>query len=399
MRNLVNSIVSTFTTNFPNQSKNNDRHMLKNLFYVVRLKPCYLNPSSTEDAILPGKVIEVRLVNDVLTMYGRPGDSVGVVLRGTVLVNLRRPMKARSIKLMFKGTFTMDSPTDLMRRERTIIENHLCFLRTPEDTQILKASSYQFDFEMPLNGDLPPSIYTGAASIHYQVTAMIERPFLYRNIIAQCPVSIQRSIFPDTFEIDTPSTTFSGVWASCLYYDVSIPDLNFVIGEMIPLTFKLYIMAKALEIHYVHLVLEEKITYQDEEYLFPTSVNESIAWLKVRCPDIHDQCWEDTISMEIPSKAHEDCGPTFVEVSHKLIIRFAINLPDTGKNIIFGQIPIKLMSTAQAEASGSLPLYEPRQLPSLPPPFPSTSHQQEVNRDVLNFEHPPPPKYCTISVT
>ncbi|ORY03801.1 hypothetical protein K493DRAFT_382072 [Basidiobolus meristosporus CBS 931.73] len=281
---------------------------------------------------------------------------------------------------------------DLMRREKTIVEHQLCFLRAPEDTQILKANSYRFDFEMPLDGNLPPSIYTGAASIQYQVISMIERPFLYRNILAECPVTIQRSNFPDSFEIDTPSTTFSGIWASCLYYDVSIPDLNFVIGDFIPLTFKLFIAAKALEIHYVHLVLEEKITCNDEEYLFPTSATESIACLKIRCPDIHDLGWEDTISIRIPTDAHEDCGPTFIEVTHKLIIRFAVNSPDNGKNIIFGQIPIKLMSTSQAEASSSLPLYEPPQVSSsLPPPFPTSSES--------SFDHVLPPKYCQIAVT
>ncbi|KAK9703951.1 hypothetical protein K7432_010472 [Basidiobolus ranarum] len=397
IRSLVNYIVSILTANSNDQNENTDKRMLKSLLYAVKPRPRYL-AYSVEETIPTHKAIDIKLTNSLLTIYGRPQDSAGVVLRGRMRVNLRKPIQAKSIMMVFKGTFTTYSPIDKSCCEKTIVEHHHCFLRTSAQNPILKADCYQFDFEIPLCGNLPPSVVTGKANIQYQVTGIIERPFLYKNIVTYCPVFIQRAAFPDNLEID-PSTMFSGMWASCVYYDVSTPDLNFVIGESIPLSFKLCVVGKRVQLHYIHVLLEERITYQDEEFLFPTSVNESISCLKICCPDVHGLSWEDTISLPIPTKTHEGCASMFVEISHKLIVRFAINLPDTGMNILFGQIPLKLKSTTQAEASSPLPLYEPQQFPLSSLTFPTASSHPKMNRELPNYDNGPPPKYRPLFVT
>ncbi|ORX94588.1 hypothetical protein K493DRAFT_407949 [Basidiobolus meristosporus CBS 931.73] len=386
LRSLVKFIFSKLATG-SDDLNSKDSYMLRCLFSAIKSGACYPAPP-IEDT--PRKQpLDIRLTSNLLTLYGRPEDSAGVVLRGTVFVNRRRPFNVKSITVIFKGTFSIHSPIDQICREKTIIESHTSILTTSVDAQILDAQS-QFDFELPLNGDLPSSIHTKIVNIRYQVIGVIERPFLFKNIVAHSPVSIQRSTVLENFEVDA-STSFSGVWASRLCYDVFTTDLTFVIGDPIQLSFKLFALKKCLNLHYVQLVLEEKILYQEEELLFPTPLKKTVAWTTVDCPDPRTQCWEETVSLTVPNDAHEDCESAILDISHKLIVSFAVSGSDVGKNIIYGQIPIKLMSSTQAEASTPLPLYEP-----LPHFLQTNTLQQSImNMGLPSYDYQPPPKYTT----
>ncbi|ORX90717.1 hypothetical protein K493DRAFT_317765 [Basidiobolus meristosporus CBS 931.73] len=258
-------------------------------------------------------------------MHGSSEDSTGCVLRGTVVLNLKKPLKVRSIGLRLKGAVNFKLASDLCRKKETIIKYKWSILKPSDHIYTLGCKSHLFDFEIPLGGDLPESVKTTHGSISYKLTAWVERPGFNHDIKTSIPIMIQRLLSPLSCSYqDPPTTSISGVWASRFFYEADIPNYLYSPGESIPVVFKFDSLDTFVQVEKVILDVVEYTVYK-------RAIENPFVQNTQYCNTIQEfaepmgTSWSTSFKLPLPQTIQLDCETKYIEVNHILLARLFLS--------------------------------------------------------------------------
>ncbi|KAJ1660959.1 hypothetical protein IWQ61_000174 [Dispira simplex] len=202
-------------------------------------------------------LLRIITTENTVIFRGKPEESRGRVLRGTVCLLLTHSLKARRLRLTFRGVEhvrcyldhhqadTVNADDRHMDVSQDLV-NHTWTFQDTEPGQAavtLQPGSYTWPFEIALPGDLPETMCASYGEVSYMLRAELERPGFYFNVIEKKPIVIQRYMVPDESSLFSDATLppwYSGYHSdSNLRYSVHVPNTVYAFGETIPVTIRL----------------------------------------------------------------------------------------------------------------------------------------------------------------
>ncbi|KAK9702121.1 hypothetical protein K7432_011398 [Basidiobolus ranarum] len=270
---------------------------------------------------MANQFLQIKLLEPRLTMHGSPEDSTGCVLRGTVILNLKKSLKVRSITLRLKGVVKFKLVSDLCHKKETLIKYKWNVLAPSEHIYTLGSKMHQFDFEIPLSGDLPESVKATHGNISYKLSACVERPGFNHDTKATLPIIIQRLPSPlSSGYQEPPTTSITGVWASRFFYEVDMPTYLYSPGESIPIAFKFHPLDTFFQVEKVILdVIEYTIYKRATENPFVQNTQYSNTVKEFAEP--MGLTWSTSFNLPLPQEIQLDCETKYIEVNHVLLAR------------------------------------------------------------------------------
>ncbi|KAK9762278.1 hypothetical protein K7432_012147 [Basidiobolus ranarum] len=300
-------------------------------------------------------ILQIKLLEPCLTIHGSPEDSTGCILRGTVSLNLKKPLKVKSITLRFKGMVKFKLISDLCPKRETLIEYNCDVLEPSDRVYTLGSKIHQFDFEIPLDGSLPESITTTHGSISYKLSAFVERPGLKHDVKFCTPISIRRLLSPfSSVYQEPPTTSISGVWASRFFYEVEIPTFIYSPGESIPINFKFNPLDALLQVEKVMLNVVEHSVYRCVKEA-PIVQSNQYSNIIEEFKKPMGQTWSTSFSVSLPQEIQFDCETKYIEVNHTLFARFFLNTTEGYMESVQLYFPITIQPTDQPRVCGDVP--------------------------------------------
>lgn len=139
---------------------------------------------------------------------GNELEAASVCLQGSVHLQLTEPMTAKFIRLSLIGVSRVSWPSATAPsyrkafRERTFFEKSWTFREQPSGkTETLLPDTYEYPFDVILNGDLPESIEGLSDSwITYRFKAEIGRKYA-KDVVVRKPLRIIRTLDPTALEL------------------------------------------------------------------------------------------------------------------------------------------------------------------------------------------------------
>ncbi|ORX99271.1 hypothetical protein K493DRAFT_335838 [Basidiobolus meristosporus CBS 931.73] len=311
--------------------------------------------------------LEIVLHKDILTMYGSSDESVGCILRGALKFQILEPMKVKSISLSFNGKVKILTPAVTPLRELDLLEHKWTFLESEQDPYLLAPSNYEYNFELPLPGNLPESVEVPYGDISYNLLAIVERPGFKSDFKTEKKVDIQRAPLLFTDELLHPNVA-TGIWQQKVGYCVSIPDTNYTVGQTFPVHFNLLSLDPFLCITKVTAVMKEYVTCKFQGFR-PMIKYHDVGRSSVLPNREQELVWDGSLNLEILKRALYDCETDYIQVSHKLFLDIEVMEP-TGEIQTFRvQMKVGIQSSLQNELAQSPPRYQPfSSFTGLPPP-------------------------------
>lgn len=118
---------------------------------------------------------------------------------------------------------------------------------------------YKREFEIPLPGNLPESVYSDHGQIYYRFKASCDRPTFFNNLCDKKAINITRLMLPSSLELNQ-AVIISNVWADKVAYDISIPSKIYSTNTSIPVSFDLTPIAPQLKVKSINCCLKEYVT-------------------------------------------------------------------------------------------------------------------------------------------
>ncbi|KAI8086479.1 uncharacterized protein BX664DRAFT_366029 [Halteromyces radiatus] len=319
--------------------------------------------------LVQGADFKINLETDHIILHGSVEESGGVMLRGSVVLDCHENTKIKSITLKIIGKIKVNwiegtgSHQRLYKEEQTILEHEWSFMPQTRKTYHLSEHHYQWDFELPLPGDLPETIHHDLGEVYYRLKAVAERPTFSINYTDKRSLKVSRLMLPTSMEL-MQSVLISNVWADKLSYDISVPSKCYTMGGMLPITFQFIPIAPDLKIRSITCTLKEYMTLSTCDH----------SKTETRIVKVHrDDNYQDTAEHEgeiyrkteimvIPDEASNhlmmDTVNDLIKVKHKL--KFTVTLVNADGHIseLRAAIPIIIAAISAEEDANALPAYE-----------------------------------------
>ncbi|KAI8384813.1 uncharacterized protein BYT42DRAFT_563728 [Radiomyces spectabilis] len=316
--------------------------------------------------LVQGAEFKILLTNNHVVLHGSADESAGVMLRGSVVLDCHETTKVRSVNLKFTGKVRVNWAEGIgthqrqFRDEHTILEHEWSFLPPTRKHYQLAEGHYQWDFELPLPGDLPESVQHNLGQVFYRLKAVAERPTFSINYTDKKEIKITRSLLPSSLEL-TQSMVISNEWANKLRYDISVPSRVLNIGSVVPISFDLKPIAPDLKVRSVTSGLKEYITVssgqrkrtegrvikflRDDQF----QVDSHGHWSKVQLLTIPEE-----ESHQIKTNVLSD----LIKIRHKL--KFTVSLMNADGHIseLRAAVPIIIAAITPDDDINALPAYE-----------------------------------------
>ncbi|KAI8390271.1 hypothetical protein BD560DRAFT_380467 [Blakeslea trispora] len=195
------------------------------------------------EKLLSNLQIKINVENDQLILHGSAAESVGCVLRGTMIIRLKEATKIKSISLEFSGKSNTswlqdisDISNDSSEQEHQIISHVWLFLPRQTKPRIVPAGTYSYAFELALPGNLLESTYIpGFYTVQYKLKGTVERGKLLPNISEKTRILVSRLSSVPTNELLEPSIV-THRWSDKLNFEVSLPKRFYTYGDTIPIS-------------------------------------------------------------------------------------------------------------------------------------------------------------------
>ncbi|KAJ1953235.1 hypothetical protein IWQ62_006042, partial [Dispira parvispora] len=271
-------------------------------------------------------LLRIITTENTVIFRGKPDESCGRVLRGTVCLLLSHSLKARRLRLTFRGVehvrcYLDHHQTDAVHAEDRHVDvsqdlvNHSWTFQEAEPGQAavtLPPGSYTWPFEIALPGDLPETMCASYGEVSYMLRAELERPAFCFNVVEKKPIVIQRYVVPDESSLLSDATLppwYSGYHSdSNLRYSVHVPNTVYAFGETIPVTIRLKNEVRRPD---PQASLEEGTSSSDSEST--ESADEEDQGLRLnldRGPSNSTAPQQTTATVETPSKTPLSEGPS-----------------------------------------------------------------------------------------
>ncbi|KAK9766077.1 hypothetical protein K7432_005101 [Basidiobolus ranarum] len=329
--------------------------------------------------VLLGIKLDIQLSEDCLILHGSRNESVGSVLRGTVVVQLKREIVLNFMTLKLKGKTEIMWPKSFAGSALTSCERqnlvlyHWNLLPVKEGPFTLSAGEHRYSFEFIFNGFLPETIRIKNGQVKYKLVAVMGRNALRPNLVCEKELVVRRFAQPSLLDINQTYPIVDS-WEDMLDYTI------FVSHRMISLSDSLSVfltfLPKGPEVRVKH------ITFFLLEFLTLRRTKSNKRQVNTRWFNLRSKIEEPRTSynrsytINFPKgqeeKVHFDCNTELIEITHKLQVRVTFS---AGKSInaIVIKIPLHVMPESLEMMGESPPRYD--QLPVmnlssvLPPPY------------------------------
>ncbi|ORX92814.1 hypothetical protein K493DRAFT_303098 [Basidiobolus meristosporus CBS 931.73] len=319
--------------------------------------------------------VEFEIENDLLTLQGTPQESVGCVLRGSIILTVHNPLKIKSIWAKFIGKVRLNENDNITCREHTIVQRKLTFLQPDQGGCTLSSNRYRYPFELALDGSTPESTDLPYGSIEYRMIAVVERPGLHFDLKARRSIVIQRNSSLNYDDALMYSSEALGTWEDRFRYHISVSEPTLVINQNIPITLDLTSLTSDLDILKVRFYLIETTNYSGPEGSWDFRTQE-YSLKSARFDEFGDRAVgaDNTRrllpDLTLPPDVYPTLNTKYIQVKHELSILFHINDKRQGEKVILQKdLPVLVRSSEQLSLDISPPSYQ--SIPSymnLPPP-------------------------------
>ncbi|KAI8992469.1 hypothetical protein BDB01DRAFT_717375 [Pilobolus umbonatus] len=302
----------------------------------------------------------IRVENDHIILRGLSEESSGAVLRGSVLLNCHEQIKVRSITLKFIGKVNVcwgEAGQEKFMAERTVIEKEWSFLPSTKKAYHLADTQHEWQFELPLPGNLPQSINHDLGQVTYLLKAHCDRPTFSMNYIDKKKIEISRQRIPTNIELGE-SLAIANVWANKLNYNISVPAKVFTANTIIPIHFNLNPIAPNINIKSINCFLREYTTFtyegtsKTENKLITFNYNR-----KAGNNQISNHCVK-TEHLKVPKHIRYDMNDDLLKVRHKIKFTVILENKDGHVSELRAAMPVIIVSSINYDDENTLPRYE-----------------------------------------
>ncbi|KAK9764693.1 hypothetical protein K7432_007608 [Basidiobolus ranarum] len=305
--------------------------------------------------------LNIELENDTLTMRGSAEDSVGCVLRGSVVFTIFNEMKVKSIYGKFVGRANLCGNDNVSWREYIFVEREFQFLPAEDGPYNLKPNHYRYNFEVALEGCLPESITLPNGKIEYKMHAIVERTGLHFDIKNRQVVKIQRSSGCSYDSMFSNTIESSGIWDDRFRYNFEIPQPAVTIGQSFPISLDLTSLGKDFDLVKIEFNLLETICCGTPENTIDLRTHVSHL-LELKEDKITGDGEEWKLSPQLVLLPGVQCtlNTDYIQITHDIMVLFHILDHRTGeKRVLEYEFPITVRSCLQQCLEMSPPEYEP----------------------------------------
>ncbi|KAK9764360.1 hypothetical protein K7432_008204 [Basidiobolus ranarum] len=261
------------------------------------------------------------------------------ILRGKVVLTPSSTMKAQHIYLRFLGESVLNRA---IQASRSALFEHKWDFSQGTGTQVFQPRPYSFTFELALPVDLPESAEADYAKIQYGLKVTVETPIFSPNITASRSIYIHRTI--DSLTSVPYNTHLEDTWRNMVDYEIVIPSPEYMPGDTIPITFKHHALNSRCKVINIWAGLSEKTLYNKSGGDARANGDIVKKRLQVRGAAITNSL-ESSLSLNISKcckEVHFDCCTPYIEVTHMLNTRIAVELDGVVK-CISAVLPIRIV--------------------------------------------------------
>ncbi|KAI8337407.1 hypothetical protein BC941DRAFT_375033, partial [Chlamydoabsidia padenii] len=318
--------------------------------------------------LVQGTEFKINLETDHIILHGSEEESGGVMLRGSVVLNCQEAIKVRSVTLKLEGKIKvnwLEGRTSRQRQykeERTIIEHEWTLISHTRKAYHLDERHYQWDFELPLPGDLPETLHHELGQVYYRLKAVVERPTFSLNYSDRRSLKVTRLRLPTCMEL-LQSTLVSSVWADKLSYDINVPTRCYSIGSILPITFDFLPLHAGLKIRSVTCTLKEYLTLSTSQghsktigRVVKVHHNHHFQHTAHRLGPAYHKTEQLVIPQEDSHLVMMDTANDLINVKHKLKLTVSLMNADGHISELRAAIPIVIAALSTEE--DALPTYE-----------------------------------------
>lgn len=210
---------------------------------------------------------EIVVTNDVLCLQGLGTEAEPVLLSGNVVLHLPENADIKDITLQFRGKARFASSNDSLSFTASGSTYHICehdwsFLEGKKThSHTLKAGRHSFPFRLHVGSHLPSSISTpvfGGANISYKLRAVVHRPGFIHNLHATLPITIIRSLTPDSLEYQQ-SLEIENTWPGKLMYSILLPHKAWAAGDTLTAVAKFVPISKGVRVLSITSTISETV--------------------------------------------------------------------------------------------------------------------------------------------
>ncbi|ORX98413.1 hypothetical protein K493DRAFT_313658 [Basidiobolus meristosporus CBS 931.73] len=292
-------------------------------------------------------------------MRGSATDSVGCVLRGSVVFTLFNEMKVKSIYGRFIGKANLCGNDNVSWREYVFLDKEVRFLPAEEGPYDLKPNHYRYNFEVALEGSLPESVTLPNGKIEYKMLAVVERTGLHFDIKNKRTVKLQRSSGCSYDSLFCHNIESSGVWDERFRYHMEIPQPSVTIGQSFPLSLDLTSLSKDFEMTKIDFTLRETICCGTHENPIDLRTK-THHLLELKGDEITGDGEEWKLCPQLVLFPGVQCtlDTDYIQIHHDIIVLFHIIDHRSGeKRVLEYEVPVSVRSCLQQCLEMSPPEY------------------------------------------
>ncbi|KAK9728451.1 hypothetical protein K7432_001054 [Basidiobolus ranarum] len=301
--------------------------------------------------------LEIQLENDHIVLRGTSEESAGCVLRGCMILTIKRTSRINRIELNFNGN-ALISAGKFYRDSFTSYQQ--TYLDLPEgDFRLFQRGVYKYEFEIALNGDVPESIRAKRGSISYLLGGCVKRQGIRSMLRVERCIQVERTLSPSSFEWQQPTHRAGELPDQCQFY-VLIPTTSYTIGDTIPITVGVIPLRTGVQMKRVHLRLMEATKYR-------TALKN---WSKMHVHRVSrlNTPWkggirdgEQLLELKIPNNSQlidGDSSTDYVRLKHYISIRLDLVDSSGDRQYLTLHLPVRIFSANLKNLDDSLPTYD-----------------------------------------
>ncbi|KAI8359077.1 hypothetical protein EDC96DRAFT_514093 [Choanephora cucurbitarum] len=313
------------------------------------------------EKLLSNLQIKLNVENDHLILHGSPTESVGCVLRGTMIIKLKEPTKIKSISLEFSGKCNTSWLEDINHlsynssaQEHLILSHVWPFLPKQSKSYMIPAGTYSYAFELALPGNLLESTYIpGFYTVQYQLKGTIERGKLLPNISEKARVLVSRlSSHASNSDLLEPSMV-TNQWGDKLKFEITLPKRLYTYGDTIPVSAIVHFLDPTF-----HLRIESLTSYF-KEHVYCCQQSYSRSHKRILCSFYHERFrpsrhtpgkWSLVQNVQLPSSPFElqcDNRNENICIRHRLKVILSVINKEGHTSKITVNLPITITASTQ----------------------------------------------------
>ncbi|KAK9767588.1 hypothetical protein K7432_002521 [Basidiobolus ranarum] len=327
---------------------------------------------------LLGVKLDIKLSEDSLILHGSRNESVGSVLRGTVVLQLKRETCVDYISLKLKGKAETIWPSTFLvsalsscERQNLVLYNWN-FLPVNGGSFTLSPGEHEYPFEFIFNGFLPESVRIKNGQVKYKLVAAIGRSVLKPNLTCEKELLVRRFTQPSLLHINQNYPIVDS-WENMLDYTVFISHRMISLSDTLSIFLTFLPKGPDVRVKNVTFLLLEQLTLRRTK---SSKHQVDTRWFNLQ-PKLEEPrtSYNRSYTIQFPQadveKIHFDCNTELIEITHKLQARVTFS---TGKstNAIVIKVPLHIMAESLEKIGESPPPYDHLPLVSFsssPPPY------------------------------